>query len=271
MHSNRQSQFWLILFPAGPSSSWPASDPTIILSKELHKADLLMERRNSKIPGITSNDAEVKLPCFLVCDDGVGCIFASLLKPSRLPLIASKASSRLFSPVWVRTSRVFRAQRVAQMRAEHARKMIKWTGWVEKLTLGLTLLRSLSFCFCSSNCLLFLSSSSIFCCCSRRFLKGQDEYRHYIESWVNNILEQVRNGARQWHTQFSVYRQTDVKRPKLKNWRVSRADCALGKYRGKTVCNFTISKINGVEKLWKGGSSKAVGPFVSQYWVLLTK
>lgn len=38
-------------------------------------------------------------PAFLLCDDGVGCIFASLLKPSRFPLIASNASSRLFSPV----------------------------------------------------------------------------------------------------------------------------------------------------------------------------
>lgn len=41
----------------------------------------------------------------------------------------------------------------------------------ERFTLGLTLLSSLSFCFCSSNCLLFLSSSIIFCWCSRRFLK----------------------------------------------------------------------------------------------------
>lgn len=38
-------------------------------------------------------------------------------------------------------------------------------------TLGLTLLRSRSFCFCSSNCLLFRSSSSILCWCSRRFLQ----------------------------------------------------------------------------------------------------
>lgn len=214
MCSDRQSQFWLILLPAGPSSCWPASDPAIILSKELQKDDLLKERHNSKNPGITTKDAEVKLPCFLVCDDGVGCIFASLLKPSRLPLIASKASSRLFSPVWVQTNRVLTAQRVTQMRVEHARKMIKWIGWVEKLTLGLTLLSSLSFCFCSSNCLLFLSSSSIFCWCSRRFLKGQDKYRHYIESWVNNILEQVRNGARQWHTQFSV-----IQTWKDQNWK----------------------------------------------------
>lgn len=45
--------------------------------------------------------------------------------------------------------------------------------WEAGLTLGLTLLSSLSFCFCSSNCRLFRSSSSILCCCSRRFLQQQ--------------------------------------------------------------------------------------------------
>lgn len=122
-----------------------------------------------KNPGITFKSVEVKVPGFLVCDDGVGCIFASLLKPSRLPLIASKASSRLFSPVWVQNNRVSRAQRVSG----HTRKIAEQTCCGERFTLGLTLLSSLSFCFCSSNCLLFLSSSSIFCCCSRRFLKGR--------------------------------------------------------------------------------------------------
>lgn len=54
---------------------------------------------------------------------------------------------------------------------------------VERRTLGLTLLSSLSFCFCSSNCLLFLSSSSIFCCCSRRFLKGiENNMKSYMRS-----------------------------------------------------------------------------------------
>lgn len=44
------------------------------------------------------------------------------------------------------------------------------------ITLGFTLLKSLSFCFCSSNWRLFLSSSKSFCCCSNRFLK---------EKWPN--------------------------------------------------------------------------------------
>lgn len=60
----------------------------------------------ANISGITTKSIYVKVPGFLVCDDGVGCIFASLLKPSRLPLIASKASSRLFSPVWEQNGKV---------------------------------------------------------------------------------------------------------------------------------------------------------------------
>lgn len=44
-------------------------------------------------------------------------------------------------------------------------------GVADYITLGFTLLRSLSFCFCSSNWRLFLSSSKSFCCCSNRFLK----------------------------------------------------------------------------------------------------
>lgn len=39
-------------------------------------------------------------PGFFGCDAGVGCILASLEKPSRFPLMASSASSLLFSPVW---------------------------------------------------------------------------------------------------------------------------------------------------------------------------
>lgn len=75
-----------------------------------------MERNNrNEISGITNKIFEVWVPGFLVCDDGVGCIFASLLKPSRLPLIASKASSRLFSPVCVHNNRGSRAQKVTKM------------------------------------------------------------------------------------------------------------------------------------------------------------
>lgn len=128
------------------------------------------------------------IPCFLVCDDWVGCILASLLKPSKLPLMASKASSRLFSPVWVQT--------IKQNKQRHHlwRNGCVLGGnqtfpclcpcladcWLETgLTLGLTLLSSRSLCFCSSNCRLFLSSSSIFCCCSRRFLQQQKGCWHH--------------------------------------------------------------------------------------------
>lgn len=38
-------------------------------------------------------------PGFFGCVAGVGCILASLEKPSKFPLMASKASSLLFSPV----------------------------------------------------------------------------------------------------------------------------------------------------------------------------
>lgn len=67
----------------------------------------------------------VKVPGFWVCDDGVGCIFASLLKPSRLPLIASKASSRLFSPVWAQHRRISRVQRVRKTSSGRGRQQQK--------------------------------------------------------------------------------------------------------------------------------------------------
>ncbi len=52
-------------------------------------------------------NVSLDVPGFLDCEDGVGCILASLLNPSRFPLMASKASSRLFSPVCTKIAILF--------------------------------------------------------------------------------------------------------------------------------------------------------------------
>lgn len=70
--------------------------------------------KKSKVSVFRANRFGVKLPGFLVWDDGVGCIFASLLNPSKFPLIASKASSRLFSPVWSENQQFRSLQRQKQ-------------------------------------------------------------------------------------------------------------------------------------------------------------
>lgn len=59
---------------------------------------------------------------------------------------------------------------------------------VEDITLGFTLLRSLSFCFCSSNWRLFLSSSKSFCCCSNRFLKAKQSSKELASEIINCVI-----------------------------------------------------------------------------------
>lgn len=59
---------------------------------------------------------------------------------------------------------------------------------VEYITFGFTLLRSLSFCFCSSNWRLFLSSSKSFCCCSNRFLKEKQSIKELASEIINCVI-----------------------------------------------------------------------------------
>lgn len=61
-------------------------------------------------------------------------------------------------------------------------------GAAENITLGFTLLRSLSFCFCSSNWRLFLSSSKSFCCCSNRFLREKQPGKEQASGTLNCVI-----------------------------------------------------------------------------------
>lgn len=49
------------------------------------------------------------------CAAGVGCILASLEKPSKFPLMASKASSLLFSPVWNSTEHIVEHSQISSV------------------------------------------------------------------------------------------------------------------------------------------------------------
>ena len=186
IYSDRKSQIWLIWLPDGqPYTELPLIQLLFQdrgLSAELRIADLLKEQ-NRKNPRDYDQRCEGTWLLGLWWWSGM-----HLRVSAEAVQVAFDCLQGIITALLpcLSTAKNKREQRAGESSCGHVRKMARLSGCGERLTFGLTLLSSLSFCFCSSNCLLFLSSSSIFCCCSRRFLtvkKNKDITRRVKNSY----------------------------------------------------------------------------------------